>query len=519
LRRWLEGLPAELVLSKPQLCTFRAYYLFARGQLDAGESFLQDAEKVLEFSSDREIEDPPLERDQLPEPERTKLQGRVAVVRALISSDQGDVPGIIQHASEALEYLPEDDLTWRNLAASALGDAHSYLGDMSASYKARYEALEASRAAGDTYYILFASMRLASTLRAQAKLQRTIEICQQQMQLADENGLSHTNSVGCSLAIWGETLAELNDLEGAIQQAKKGVEIASRGGNLAASGYSSLCLMRVLFSSGDLDDAQAIVHKIENTALEFDVPPWLTNQMATWQARIWLAQDKIDAASRWAEERGLTIDGEFKLPHHMDYYLLFEFIVLARVLIAQSRLDEATGLLQRLLGLAKAGGRKASLIEILILQALAIQAGDDTVPPIAALERALTVAEPEGFIRIFVDEGPRMARLLYKALSRGIAPDYVRRLLAAFPVAEHEQTDPPVSRVSESELVEPLSEREVEILQLIAEGLTNPEVASRLFLSTHTVKTHTRNIYGKLGVHNRTEAVARARALGALPST
>jgi LuxR family maltose regulon positive regulatory protein len=136
----------------------------------------------------------------------------------------------------------------------------------------------------------------------------------------------------------------------------------------------------------------------------------------------------------------------------------------------------------------------------------------------AVLKRALTLAEPAGFIRTFVDEGPPMARLLYEAVTRGIAPEYARRLLAAFPVAEPERTDPSRTQVPESETVEPLSERELEVLQLIAEGLTNPEIASRLFLALNTVKAHTRNIYGKLNVHSRTGAVARARALGILPS-
>jgi LuxR family maltose regulon positive regulatory protein len=137
----------------------------------------------------------------------------------------------------------------------------------------------------------------------------------------------------------------------------------------------------------------------------------------------------------------------------------------------------------------------------------------------AALERALAAAEPGGFLRIFVDEGPSMARLLYEAVTRGIAPDYARRLLSAFPVAEPEQTTASEKQAPQSELVEPLSERELEVLLLFAEGLTNQEIASRLFLSLNTVKAHSSNIYGKLGVHSRTQAVARARALGLLPST
>ena len=198
------------------------------------------------------------------------------------------------------------------------------------------------------------------------------------------------------------------------------------------------------------------------------------------------------------------------LLHEMQYR------VLARILIAQGRLDETARLLQRLLEIAETGGQTSRTIEILMLQALAFQAGDDTPRAMAALERALTLAEPGGFIRVFVDEGPPMARLLHKAAARGIAPEYACRLLAAFPVAEPEQAGPSKTQAFKSELVEPLSEREFEVLQLIAAGLTNPEIASRLFLALNTVKAHTRNIYGKLNVHSRTQAIVRAQELGLL---
>jgi LuxR family maltose regulon positive regulatory protein len=259
--------------------------------------------------------------------------------------------------------------------------------------------------------------------------------------------------------------------------------------------------------------AEELVQKMEKIAREYHVPPWITNLTAAWQARIWLARDKLEAAAQWVQERELDADGDLTHLHEMEY------ILLARTLIAHERLDEATGLLQRLLEAAETGGRTSRVIEILMLQALASQSEGDTTRAMITLERALTLAEPGGFIRTFVDEGQPMARLLYEALNRGIAPDYVRRLLAAFPVAEPERSDLSETQVPKSEMVEPLSERELEVLRLVAEGLTNREIASRLFVSLNTVKAHTRNMYGKLGVHSRTGAVARARALGVLPST
>jgi LuxR family maltose regulon positive regulatory protein len=228
----------------------------------------------------------------------------------------------------------------------------------------------------------------------------------------------------------------------------------------------------------------------------------------------------LTEALGWARERGLSADDD------LSYLREFEHVTLARVLIAEYRSDlvdgsiiEAMELLERLLRAAEEGGRTGSVIEILALQALAHEAQGDIPSAITPLQRALVLAEPEGYVRIFVDEGQPMARLLYEALSLGIAPHYVRQLLAAFPSAEPVQAASLKTQVPQSDLIEPLSERELEVLQLIAKGLTNQEVATRLYLSLHTVKVHARNIYGKLGVKNRTQAVAKGRALGILSPT
>jgi LuxR family maltose regulon positive regulatory protein len=513
LRRWLAGLPIELIFSKPHLGILHAWNLFTSGQQDAAEQSLQAAERVLESSADRVTETSPMEREQSPGSDWTRIQGRAAAIRAFLASYHGDVQEISRYARQALEYLPEQDVTWRSTAAVALGDAYRFGGELAAAHRVRLEALEASKAAGNTYMTMIASMKLAITLRQQGRLEQVIEICQQQLQLAQEIGMSQSAVVGWSLAIWGEVLAERNDLDRAIHRAQKGVKLTEGSRNAIVIGWSNLCLMRVLFSRGELAGAKEIVQKMENLARQYDVPPWIANPMAAWQARIWLAQEKLDVASQWVGERGLDAEGDPTRFH------VIEYIVLVRIHIAQGRLDEATKLSQRLLETAERRGHTARAIELLNLQALAFQAGGDTNQAITALEQALTLAKPGGFIRTFVDEGPPMARLLYEAVTRGVATDYARRLLAAFPVTEPEQTDLSKKQAPESDLIEPLSERELEVLELIAEGLTNPEIASRLFLSLHTIKVHARNIYGKLGVHNRTQAVTRARALGVLPST
>ena len=517
LRRWLFQLPVELLTARPYLCIFNAWYLYTSGKHEAAEESLRSVEQALASISAHAAETEG-QKAPLANFDRLRLQGRLTAIRAFMDAHRGDVPGMIRHANQALEYLPEQDRIWRSLIAIVLGDIHGFKGDMAAAYKARFEALKACESTGEIYYIMLASMKLAITLRAQGRLQRTMEICQQQIQAARECGLSQTSLFGLLLAIKGEVLAEKNDLDEAIQQAKNGVELAEHGVDMVMRGWSYMCLLRVLFSRRDLAGIQKIVQKVGNLARESNVPAWVVNQMAAWQVRVWLLQDDLEAADQWSRERGLTIDRENRPLQEINFFSLFDYLILARIMLAQGRLESAAGLLHNLLLAAEGLSRTGRVIEILNLQALTAQAMGETTRAMQALERALNLAEPEGFVRIFVDEGPAMARLLYEALSRRIAPDYVRRLLASFPDTEPIKSISASMQASQYEMIEPLSDREIEVLQLIAEGLTNPEIATRLYLSLNTVKVHTRNVYGKLGVNNRTQAVSKGRVLGILPS-
>ncbi len=446
LQRWLADLPVDLIFSRLQLCILHSWYLFSSGQQDAAERYLQAAEQALDSSTDRDTETVPPEQDLSSDADKRHLRGSVAVIRSFMASYLGDVPAIIQYAGQALEYLPEQDLIWRSNAAIALGDAYGFKGDMAAAYKARLEAAEASGAAGNTLFSILAYLKVAITLREQGQLQRTVELCQQQLQLAGRCGLSQGSVAGALLAIWGEVLAELGELERAIDLARKGVELTERGGAAAMLGWSYLCLIRVLFSAGDRAGAKEIVQRAENTARESSLPPWTTNQVLAWRTRLWLAEDEMEAACQWVRQRRLDTAEGPTAPHEFDFFSLDDHLLVARCLIAQERLDEANILLPGLLEAAEAGGRTSRAIEILVLQALAFQAGADTPRAMAVLERALALAEPEGFFCIFVDEGPSMARLLCEAASREIAPDYVHRLLAAFPVAEMGSTGPSKSQ-------------------------------------------------------------------------
>jgi LuxR family maltose regulon positive regulatory protein len=315
-----------------------------------------------------------------------------------------------------------------------------------------------------------------------------------------------------------ELQCECGDLEAARQHLLTSKELGEHATLPEMQYRSCVALARIKSAQGDLDGTLDLLDEAERLGIGGAVPD--VRPVATLKTRVWLAQGRLGEALGWAREQGLSVEDD------LSYLREFEHITLARVLLARYKSDradrsilEAMGLLARLLNAAEEGDRMGNVIEILVLQALAHQTVGDLPLALVPLGRALTLAEPEGYFRIFVDEGPPMARLLYEALSRGITPDYVRLLLAAFSGEEYGQTEPPKSPASDSDLIEPLSEREIEVLQLIAQGLTNREIASRLFLSLNTVKAHTRNIYGKLGVHNRAQAVARARALGVLPST
>lgn len=507
LWRWLADLPVELVLSKPKLSIFQAWNQFTSGLHDEAERSLQAAENMLNIEITgigSQVWNQNLDSD------RKMIQGRAAAIRAYLAFYRGDVEETNKYAQQALEYLPENDLPWRSAATVALGDAYSIVGDFSSAFKVRSEAYRLSITAGNIYMVLVASMKLAVTMRWQGKLDQVLDLCQEQWNLAVDNGLTQLVEVGWLLAIWGEVLAEMNDLDQALIKAKKGLELTERGLDIGAIGWSYICLMRVLFSVGDISGAEELIQKWKVTAREFEVPNWISYRIAYWQTRVWLVMDRLDDASQWVIERGLNANEELTYQNHLEH------TAFARILVAQGRHDEAGELSQRLLKSAEKSGHTSMAIEILILQALSLQDQGDIDRAIKSLEKALDTAEPGAYFRIFVDEGPPMEGLLHAALQRGVAPDFVHRLLGGFPALEAKQTLAPESPDSGFDFVEPISEREIEVLQLISEGYTNPEIAARLYLSLNTVKVHTRNIYGKLGVNNRMQAVDRARGLGIL---
>lgn len=307
---------------------------------------------------------------------------------------------------------------------------------------------------------------------------------------------------------------EYNDLKTATQHLLTSQALGEHAGLLSNPYRWCAAMARIRETQGDLDEALDLLDQAErlyNSNFSPNVRP-----IRTRKTRVWVAQGRLGEALGWVREQGLSVENELSYLHEFDH------ITLARVLLARYQSDrtggsiqEAKGLLERLLKAAEEGGRTGSVIEILVLQASAYRDQGDLPAALLSLQRALALAEPEGYVRVFLDEGSSMMQLLREAAAGEIMPDYTGKLLAAFE-AEQRKSEDRSSLPPTQPLIEPLSQRELEILRLVAQGLTNRQIAERLFLALDTVKGHNRIIFDKLQVQRRTEAVARARELGLL---
>jgi len=520
---WLsvvKALPEELVRARPVLSVLYAQAHLSAGKLEAAEARLLDAERWLEPTTDMSDrpEAPSTKMVVVDEEQFRSLPASLAMARAYYAQAIGDVPGTVKYAQRALDLLSERDHLRRASLTALLGLTHWAHGDLEAAYRIFSDGLASMQRAGNIPGAIGSTFVLADIKMTLGHLHEAASICERALKLATELGKpmpSGTEDVYTGISALHR---ERGDLEAAAQDLATSKKLGEQV-QLPDWQYRwCIAQARLKETLGDLDSALDLLDEAERLYVRTPLPD--VHPIAALKTRIWVAQGRLAEALGWARERELSVDDD------LSYLREFEHITLARVLIAQYKSDrvddsihKAVELLERLLQAAEEGGRTGSVIEILLLQALAHHAQGNIPRALDPLERALTLAEPEGYARLLVDEGPPMARLLYEALSRRIAPDYVRRLLAAVPVSEPEQAHELAPKTHGTEWVEPLSERELEVLQLIAEGLTNQEIASKLFLSLNTVKVHTRNIYSKLGAHHRAEAVARARALGILPST
>jgi LuxR family maltose regulon positive regulatory protein len=518
--RWVEAIPDELVRARPVLSTGLGWSLIDSGDLEGADLRLRDAEEGLDGRANMNEKSgvTPVEHAEPDAEALRSLSASIANARAYLTQARGDVAATEKYAQQALDLLPENDYFERGLAAILTGFAYWSSGNLEAAHQAISDAIAYMQILGKIPFIISFTSYLADIMIVQGRLNETERTLLQLLDIAADGGEPELRET----AVVHLVLSELYHEQGDLQAARRHLLRSEGLGELPAFPpwyrHWILAQVRIKKTKGDLDGVIKILTEADHLYYRHPIPD--VRPLSALIARALLAEGKLNEAQLWVRERGLSVDDD------LSYLREFEHITLARALIAKYRSDqlddsihEAIGLLERLLKAAEEGGRMGSVIEILALQALAYEAQGEVPSAIESLERALTLAEPEGYFYIFVDEDPPMAHLLYEALSRGIAPNYVRRLIGAFSDIQPDQAEPSIAKSPETEWFEPLSEREIEVLQLIAEGLTNPEIATRLYLSLNTVKVHTRNIYGKLGVNNRTQAGARGRDLGILPIT
>ncbi|PMB09481.1 helix-turn-helix transcriptional regulator [Fischerella thermalis CCMEE 5273] len=488
-----------MVSTRPWLLLSYAWSLDSLGQLADAAAALQNIEPLLKQQGDSEI-----------------LSGLVTAFKGVQARGQGEVSKASTLIKQGLQQLPKDDSWFRAMILLNLGVTYFVADNFAEAQKVLPDVTKLCQKAGVADPAIAPLYLQAQFLALRGQIDNAIALCQQGINLATERDCLSTYAGVLVKVAMGELLRECNQLESAAQHLsasiERGIQAQQPG---VMMGY--ITLARVLMAQGETQAAWQAIWAAEQCQ------PWLWPtilSVAACKARLHLAQGNLESAIAWAEDSGLSVDDELRYSF-TDRLLCgseLDYLTLARVLLVRGKsakisepyLDNAMRLLSRLYDFAKAGGRKARVMEILILQALGWQAYGDIEQALSILEVALNLPHQGNYVRISVDEGQPMMELLRHAASRGINPKYISRLLAAFG-AVNKETSATVEL-----LIEPLSDRELEVLRYLATGLSNHASADKLFVSLATVKWHARKIYSKLNVSNRTQAVHQARELGIL---
>jgi LuxR family maltose regulon positive regulatory protein len=497
-RTWMEELPAEIVRRRPVLSNLFAATRLVHGETEGVAAFLRDAEAGLngELGETRHMDEDAFR----------SLRGSIAIHRAGLARLTDDVSGTIRHASSALDLIDQGDDLGRGSASALLALARWANGELLAADQGYVEAMGHLERAGYLADVVGCSITLAEIRRTLGKLSEALTVYERGLRLATESGPTPLRGAADMHVGIADVLRERNDLEGADRHLARAAEFGDDNGLPQHPYRSRLTAALLRQASGDLRGA---IEMAEEASRHYftDFSPSVRPPAAV-RARILVAAGEVDEAARWARDESLSADDA------VTYVREFEHATLARLLVAQGRAAQAQPLLARLLAASEAGNRVGSAIDILVAQALALGAMGDERTAIASLVRALELARPEGYLRVFLDEGRPLLSLLRRVPKDAAAAEAVGALLVGTESKAAVRSD-----AAGQGIAEPLSQRELDVLRLLAGDLDGPGIAAELFVSLNTVRTHTKNIYAKLGVNSRRAAVRRGADLGLLVAT
>jgi len=499
LQNWLHKLPKKLIESHPRLCLSQAWAYFVSGHLNAIPPLLQLVEARLSQPTKSPSPGSAAGSDE--------ILGQVLAIRAFLARGEGDIPVTIKLSREGFERLPKSEAVARCTIALNLGYSYFLNGEMKAADHYLKQAGIIAKKIGNPYVALTAIYSQADILRKQGKLWEAIKVYQKASQLGIEWGEGYPlPATGYAYVGLGQIFYEWNDLEETNRYVTRGIELGEDSRDLAITFRGNITLARLKQASGETQAALNILDHAEEIARQSirileDSQEW---RVDLWRVWFWLKQGNLELATLWATHKKFEEIGD------VNYLNEFEHLLLARILIAQEKTEEAMLLLNRLLAISETEKRTASVIEIQMLRALALETQGTSGQAMIDLGKALSLAKPGGYIRLFINEGKPIANLLEKLLDSKIdfPRSYANKLLLNMKL--------PTPLAIDAGLIEPLSERELDVLRCLAAGLSNREITEKLFISLNTVKTHLKNINDKLNVHNRTQAVACARELGIL---
>ncbi len=519
LMGWLAGLPEAILRARPWLCVLQAWMLILTGQAEAIEGRLRDAEETLQTWGPEN-------------PDAFRLPGYIAAIRAQVAFIRGQAAQAIEFGLAAQERLTPQDAIMSATTAAILGAGQIFLGNMPAATDAFKKAKTISQNSGNLFNALLADSALAQIAVIEGRLREAHQIYRDSITAAEAVSAAVRPPVlGYVYVGLANVLREWNDLVSALRYASEGVELCKLLGqaDILLSAYQALA--RVQQAYGEVGQAMQTIREGLQAASELSA--WSVEALLTQRVCVWLATGDLEAAEAWVRQSGLNPDDAPSLQRHAGY------LTLAHVLMAQGEAETSAGLLARLAQATQTAGRVGNLIETQVLQAVNFWRGGGMDSAMETLRQALILAEPQGYVRVFLDEGQPMQAILEAARQRssGAQRKYVEKLLQAFrhpgwqtnrtpesqsvpgrPNKSEGQPDQsqliePEAGSTKNQLIQPLSERELEVLRLLALGRSNPQIADRLVVSLNTVKAHLKNIYAKLNAHNRTEAVQQARAL------